>query len=115
MGLYTFGKEERIRSRSDFLRISKEGTKYGTDHFRVALCPNKLPSRRLGITVGKNIGTAVERNRVKRRIRECFRLNKEIFPDSTDVVITAKKGAAGLNFLQTTEELKGLLRGRTLP
>ena len=115
MVLHTFGKEERIHSRSDFLRISKEGTKYSTGYFRVALCPNRLPSRRLGITAGKNVGTAVERNRVKRRIRECFRLNKEIFPDSTDIVITAKKGAAGLNFWQITEELKGLLRGRPLP
>ena len=115
MGLYTFRKEEKIRRRADFLRISKEGTKYWTDHFRVALCPNELSLRRLGITVGKNVGSAVERNRVKRRIRECFRLNKEIFPGSTDFVITAQKGAAGLNFWQVTEELKGLLRERSLP
>ena len=112
MGFYTFEKQERIRRRADFLRISKEGTKYQTDHFQVSRCPNSLPLRRLGITVGKHVGTAVKRNHLKRVIREFFRLNKGAFPASSDFVITAKGGAAGLNFWQVSEELKGLLRER---
>jgi len=112
MGFYTFGKEERIRRRADFLRISQEGTKYQTTHFQVSMCPNSLSFRRLGITVGKHVGTAVKRNYLKRVIREFFRLNKGALPASLDFVITAKEGAAGLNFWQVSEELKGLLRER---
>jgi ribonuclease P protein component len=112
MGLYDFGKEEKIRRRADFLRVSREGAKYHTSHFRLCLCPNSLPHRRLGITVGKHVGSAVKRNRVKRLIREFFRLNKGTLPGSTDVVIIAKEGAAGLNYWQVTDELKGIFRGR---
>jgi ribonuclease P protein component len=112
MGFYSFGKEERIRQRADFLRISKEGTKYQTDHFQVSMCPNSQALRRLGITVGKHVGTAVKRNRLKRLIREFFRLNKGALPASSDFVITAKEGAAGLNFWQVSEELKGLIKER---
>lgn len=112
MGVYTFGKEERIRRRADFLRIAKEGAKYQTDHFRVCMCPNSLPRRRLGITVGKHVGSAVKRSRVKRLIREFFRLNKARLPASADFVIAAKEGAGGLSFGQVSDELKGLFRGR---
>jgi ribonuclease P protein component len=62
----------------------------------------------LGITVGKVVGSAVERNRLKRLIREFFRQNRELLPDSSDLVITVKEGAASLNFWQLFEELKGL-------
>jgi ribonuclease P protein component len=112
MGFYTFGKEERIRRRADFLRITRDGAKYQTDHFRVCMCPNSFPYRRLGITVGKHVGSAVKRNRVKRLIREFFRLNRGELPASADFVIGAKEGAADLNFRQVSDELKGILRGR---
>ena len=112
MGLYSFGKEERIRRRADFLRISREGVKHQTPQFRLSMCPNSLPHQRLGITVARHVGTAVRRNRVKRLIREFFRLNKARLPASTDIVIVAKEGAAGLNFWQVSDELKGIFRGR---
>ena len=108
MARYTFRKEERICRRGDYQRISKEGAKYRSPHFRVSICPNGLPQRRLGITVGKNIGSAARRNRLKRLIREFFRQNKGSLPGSSDLVITAREGAAGLNFWQVSEELKGL-------
>jgi ribonuclease P protein component len=71
-----------------------------------------LLHRRLGITVGKRIGSAVQRNRLKRLIREFFRQNRKVLPGSSDLVITAKEGAAGLNFWQVSEELKGLFMER---
>jgi ribonuclease P protein component len=112
MAQQTFRREERIRKRADFQRILREGAKYHAPHFRVSIRPNALSHSRLGITVGRRIGSAVERNRLKRRIREFFRLNKESLPGSTDLVVTAREGSASLNYWQVSEELKGLFRGR---
>jgi len=112
MARLTFRKEERIRKRADFQRIFRAGAKIQTPHFRVSICPNGLSHSRLGITVGRKIGSAVQRNRIKRRVREFFRLNKGSLPGSSDLVVTAREGAVSLNFWQVSEELKGLFRGR---
>jgi len=61
----------------------------------------------LGVTVGKKTGKAVKRNRVKRLIREFFRLNKVCFPQGYDIVIIAKKNASYLDLRRTEEELGG--------
>jgi ribonuclease P protein component len=112
MAQQTFSRAERIRKRADFQRILKEGVRCQGPHFRVSIRANALTHSRLGVTVGKRVGPAVERNRVKRRIREFFRLNKESLPGPSDLVVTAREGSAGLSFWQISEELKGLLRGR---
>lgn len=109
---FTFKKEERIRRRADFLRISKEGAKYNSPHFRIWICPNQLPYRRLGIVVSKKVGSAVKRNRVKRLIREFFRLHKEEFLKSCDFIIQAKEGADNLTFGQVSAELQEILKAR---
>lgn len=107
---FTFKKEERIRRRSDFIRISKEGKKYYSPHFRVWICPNQLPYRRLGIVVSKKVGSAVKRNRLKRLVREFFRQHKEDFFQSADFVIQAKEGADKLTFWEVAAELQEILK-----
>jgi len=112
MDVGTFPKEERIRRRVDFLKIFREGTKSRTAHFWISFCPNGLSHRRLGITVGKKVGSAVVRNRLKRRIREFYRQNKKLFPGETDILITAQEDAGCLDFWQVANELKEVLRKR---
>ncbi len=53
------------------------------------------------------------RNRIKRLLREYFRRNKALFPDSTDIVISARNGAARINYTALTQELNGLLQSGT--
>jgi len=66
---------------------------------------NVLGITRLGIAVGRKAGNACARNRIKRRLREYFRLNREKMPPETDIVFVALDGAAALKMHQFQEEL----------
>ncbi len=105
----SFSKKERLLNRSDFVNLNRSGKRYQTEHFVVLLKPNGLGIRRLGITVTKKTAKAVNRNRIKRLIREFFRLNKRRLPQAHDFVIIARKDASGLNLKMVTEELGAIL------
>jgi ribonuclease P protein component len=110
---HTFRPRERLLKRQQFLNVFKTGIRKESRHFTCVLVENGLPWRRLGLTVGKRTGNAVARNRIKRRLREYFRRNKAEFPDSTDIVISARAGAAQLDYTALDQELRSLLQSRT--
>lgn len=62
------------------------------------------------MTVTKKVGTAVERNRVKRLVRETFRKNRAHFPEGCDVVFIAKRGAPALRYADVQEQVLGVER-----
>lgn len=64
---------------------------------------NRTGGNRVGITVGKKLGHAVVRNRVRRRIREVYRLNEEKFQPGWDIVVVARSRAVGATFPQLTK------------
>ncbi len=83
----------RIKRRSDFLKVQGSGLSFRNRELIVCyrIVPNGLS--RYGITVSRNVGNSVVRNRVKRRIREAIRLSDER-PASVEVVFIAKSNAA---------------------
>ena len=109
MGSFSFKKEERILKRAEFINLNLHGKRYYTKNFVVILRQNKSDITRLGITVSKRFGNSVKRNRVKRLIREFFRLNKQQAPKGYDIVIIALKRSGNINFLKVKEELGDLI------
>lgn len=64
--------------------------------------------------VGRRLGKAARRNRVKRLLREFFRRHKDMLPP-VDLIIMAKKGAAALTYSQLEEELAPVLLKKNRP
>lgn len=98
-------KKERLSKKVDISRVSRQGIRYHTEHFIVIRCPNGLNFPRLGITATKKVGNAVKRNRIKRLLREFFRLNKHKMPSSMDYLFIAKHGSHELTYSQVFDEL----------
>ena len=65
--------------------------------------PNKLGINRVGITVSKKLGHAVVRNRVRRRLREVYRLNEDLFQSGWDVVVVARSRCIDGDFSSITK------------
>jgi ribonuclease P protein component len=80
----------RIRRGRDFDRVFRDGGRAGDDLLVVHALPNGGPHPRLGLAVGKALGGAVVRNRVKRLLREAFRLRRLDLPAAHDLVVVAK-------------------------
>lgn len=69
-----------------------------TAHLVFYARPAEPGTRRLGVTVPKKTGTAVERNRIKRLIREVFRRERGSLPDGCVLIVNAKRNASQLDF-----------------
>jgi ribonuclease P protein component len=85
----TFQKTVRVRSQKDFERARKTGRTVTDQVLRVTFAANGLGFARLGLAVPKR-GSAIERNRIKRVIREVFRLRKDRLPPGFDIVVSPK-------------------------
>jgi ribonuclease P protein component len=109
MSLKGFPKAERLLKRNEYLQLSSRSRKIHSQHFIIICGETSGISARIGITVSRKTGNAVERNRCKRRIREFYRLNKALFV-SSDYNIITKPGAARLEFMDFVRELKSALQ-----
>jgi len=82
-----FPKSSRLLSRADFEPVYRLRCKAGDGTLLVfALC-NARPGTRIGLSVSKKLGNAVVRNRLKRLLREAFRLTQHDLPAGLDVVV----------------------------
>jgi ribonuclease P protein component len=80
-----------------------------TKHFVVIFAASPKSYGRLGITVSRRVGCAVERNRVKRRIREFFRLHRNELQPAHDLLVIARTGAEKLSYEDVESELSAAL------
>jgi ribonuclease P protein component len=97
-GRLTLPAQRRLRRKSDFEAAYAGGRRFGNGFFAVTAKPNDIGGPRLGLAVSiKTAGNAVERNRLRRTIRESFRLHQYELP-AVDLVVSARgraRDAAG--------------------
>ena len=107
-GRLTLPAQRRLRRKSDFEAAYARGRRFGNGFFAVTARPNDIGGPRLGLAVSvKNAGNAVERNRLRRTIRESFRLHQHELP-AVDIVVSARgraREAAGLELRESLDAL----------
>ena len=98
-----FSRQERMLKRSEFLECFAGGRKKHSAHFIIFYQNQKkmIDYPRIGITVSKKVGNAVRRNRLKRLLREFFRLHKAFFLPGVDYSIVVKRKC----YLNTLDEI----------
>ena len=107
----TFDRTQRVRRRVDFVRVQDTGAKAQARHFLLLASPTTSPEgrTRVGVVASKRVGGAVERNRVKRLVREVFRLHTAEFPLRADVIVIARPGAHELALTDAAAEIRAAL------
>ena len=105
-----FPKARRLLRHADFERVYKQGRRHFAAHMTVFYSPRVGPAAeddgvRVGFTVGKALGGAVQRNRMKRRLREAVRLNGLDRELAADVVINPKRSLLTADFAEIRNEV----------
>ncbi len=119
----TLARIEILRRKRDVARVRRLGAKSGTRFLSLRCAPNpdsptdkrteSLSSRRVAFLLPRGVGNAVERNRLKRRLREIYRRNKGWFPAGQDCIIQPTVSAGRLTFAELREQVQAVARTRS--
>lgn len=91
-------KQYLIKKNKEYRKVYDAGISLANRYAVVFACLNPQKKQRFGFSVGKRIGKAVVRNRVRRRLKEACREQQHLFPDGYDYIIVARKGIEGLQY-----------------
>jgi ribonuclease P protein component len=105
----TFPREARLVRRGEFDTVYRAGKRRSSSYFTVFLRANQLPRSRFGVSMKKALGGAVERNRIRRRLREIVRCHRREIVAGWDIVIHPKSAVANAPFAELTADLLRLL------
>jgi ribonuclease P protein component len=100
-----FPRAARLLKHSDFERVYKQGRRHFSSHMTVFYLRQAEGGARVGFTVGRVLGGAVQRNRIRRRLREAVRLRRSTLKGAVDVVINPKKSVLTVEFPVVVEEV----------
>ncbi|MGH9377555.1 MAG: ribonuclease P protein component [Terriglobia bacterium] len=111
----SFPKSLRLLRRPEIRRVYEEGRRGSARVCAIFYRSNGLPRTRLGITTPKALGGAVVRNRIRRRLREVFRLNQAAIPAGWDIVLNPRPSAASVPFPVLVKEVLRLFPAASPP
>jgi ribonuclease P protein component len=108
-----FPKSKHLLKHADFQRVYQNGRRQFTGNMTVFFLrrgDQPIAGPRIGFTVGKVLGGAVERNRIKRRMREAVRLSVAACEGPVDIVFNPRKAVMAMPFTELATEVARCLR-----
>ncbi len=99
-----------LRRKAEFDRAFAEGFRSVGRMISVHVVPNDLGHCRLGMAVSRAVGGAVLRNRIRRQLREAFRLNQHGFPVACDIVLVPRRPWKAPAFDEIADEFVTLVK-----
>ena len=91
---------ETLKKNYEFHRLYRKGKTAATPFLVLYAKGSRRPGNRVGFTVSTKLGKAVKRNRVRRRLREIYRLNEQRIVRGTDLVVVARGRAVTATYRQ---------------
>ena len=101
---------ESLKSNRDFQKVYKSGKSFANKYLVMYVLENGTDCNRLGISVSKKVGNSVVRHRVKRIIRESYRLNCDNVKNGLDIVIIARKEAKEKSYQELEQSMLHLYK-----
>ena len=101
---------ESLRNNRDFVNVYESGKSYANKYLVVYTLKNGSDINRLGISVSKKVGNSVVRHRLKRLIKESYRLHEKVFNSGLDIVVIARKGSDACDYAGIESALLHLMK-----
>ncbi len=100
----------RLTRSTDFKRVRRTGKSYAHPFVVLVVQANEASNVRVGITAGRSVGGAVQRNRAKRLLREAMRPLLSDLPPGWDLILIARKALPAESLQDIRQALTSLLR-----
>jgi ribonuclease P protein component len=101
--------QERIKKSSNFRYVYSRGKSVSDRNLVLYIAKNGKSINKVGLSVSKKIGKSVTRNRIRRLIKEAYRLNKNSFKKGYDLVFIARISSAKASFFDIEKSIKYLM------
>jgi ribonuclease P protein component len=102
-----------LRKHADYQRAYEAGRKHQSASMSWFLAPGTTDGPRVGLTAGKVLGKAHERNRIKRRMKEVLRRHLELLPPGCDLILHPRRAVLTMDFKKLEAEVVRILQQAT--